>query len=121
MYQIPSGLPETYEGEDGKPVMIKRPPGASPPCDLCPKGINNGESVEPDMENRYLLSWANIQLVELCKRAKSPGFELPEHLKGDGLFHDRFAEVEAIHRETERRQDREALAHELARLILRGT
>ena len=121
VYQIPSGLPDTYEGEGGAQVLMKRPPGASPPCDLCPKGISTGDSVSPDWENRYILNWANIQLVELYKRLRSPGYDLPGHLKNDGLFADRYADVDAIFREVERDKSNEFLAVELARLILRST
>jgi hypothetical protein len=119
IYKIPTGVPDTYEGENGEDVLMKRPEGSPPPCDICPKGIRVGEEHVPDWEGRYTLRWENVQIVELWNRLKAPGYPVPEHLLGDGLFADRYATVDGIFNEVQRERENEMLSYELAKLIIR--
>lgn len=117
LYKIPWGIPDTYEGPDGEAVMQERPPGSTPPCHVCPKSVDGG----PDHDGLYQISNENAMLLEICKRADSPGYLLPQHLQNDPLFAERYAVVAKIIRDGERSVDNENMCNELARLIMRRT
>lgn len=114
IYQIPSGIPDTYEGDDGELTLQERPPGTAP-CDKCPKSINGG----PDINGVYKLSNENEQLLSLYWRSKSPGFRLPDHLVGDPAFAELFGAMEQIIHDTERQMDREHTGNIIASMLRR--
>lgn len=114
VYKIPWGVPDYDERPDGTLNLIERPVGAEPPCHECPKSVKGG----PDYDGLYSISNENAMLLEICKRADSPGYVLPDHLQNDPLFAERYAIVMKIIHDGERAIDNDNLASELARLIM---
>lgn len=72
----------------------------------------------PDYDGINKLSIENAMLLEICKRAKSPGYKLPDHLDGDPLFAECYAIVEQITNDAQRESDNESLAHSIAKIMI---
>lgn len=89
IYEIPSGLPQGEEGDDGKIMLVPRPPGLPSPCERCPKG-------GPENEKLFQITRKNKRFLDLYRRSKDDYFEMPEHLKDCKLRQDLFYAIDQI-------------------------
>ncbi len=107
VYEIPSGVAETFQGANG-PEKIPRP--TPPPCDRCPKG-------SPANEHLYRLSEKNYRTWKLRQRVKTGVYRLSPELADCPLLADNFALIDEVVADAERAaNNRELAAHVAVKL-----
>lgn len=109
VYQIPDAEPVEYETDDGTMKKMKR--NEPPPCQSCPKG-------GPENDQLCRVNWTNTKLINLYHRLQAPGYDVPQHLRGDKLFADNYSRVQDIVAETEREQLADRVSHSILTVML---
>ena len=110
IYEIPSGVPQTYKGPDGKDQMIDRVD--DPPCDRCPKG-------GPENDHLWELSEKNYRTHQLWRRWKTGLVQLPPHLETCPLMAENFAIIEETIQDARDASNSEQIAQLIALNFMR--
>ncbi len=107
VYEIPSGIPQTFEGPNGKEKIKRTGPT---PCNMCPKG-------SPDQEPNYVLSDKNYLTIQLHRRIKTGVYPLPADLRGDAIFADNCAIIEEVTESVQRQNSQRELSVSVANAV----